>query len=227
MFSFTTCRDCGGLLHVTDDDTVHPGCTPRPTRMERLLADFLAAATMGDQPELEAELEAEIDALESGPPEMRSAALAYASCGWPVFPLLARSKQPATRHGFKDATADPERIAQWWDRHPDSNIGLPTGHLFDVIDIDLPDGPVSFAAQLEKELLLGKPMLQCHGRVTTASGGQHLYIEPTGDPNGAGIMAGIDYRGLGGYVVAPPSVSDSRSWRWDMKPSPTIRKVGG
>ena len=37
-------------------------------------------------------------------------ALDYARRGWPVFPCRDGSKEPATRHGFKDATTDPGTI---------------------------------------------------------------------------------------------------------------------
>jgi hypothetical protein len=37
-------------------------------------------------------------------------ALDYAAAGWSVFPCKAGSKQPATPHGFKDATLDPDQI---------------------------------------------------------------------------------------------------------------------
>ena len=42
-------------------------------------------------------------------PALRQA-LAYARRGWPVFPCQPGQKIPATRHGYKDATTDPEQI---------------------------------------------------------------------------------------------------------------------
>lgn len=51
------------------------------------------------------------------------------------------------------------------------------------------------------------------GKVSTPrAGGMHIYLPTSGRGNAAGIrgdygiLAGIDFRGLGGYVVAPPSV---------------------
>jgi hypothetical protein len=218
LFVYTTCRDCGGLLHVTDNATVHPGCTPKPTKVERLAQQWLDAVAADDEAR-EIELFPLIEELDTKPPRLCDAALRYAKWGWPVFPLKAGSKQPATRNGFKDATTDTERIQAWWTTHPDSNIGLPTGLAFDVIDVDTPHGPVSLA-----ELIAAGDVPDTHGQVATASGGLHLYIPPTGDGNRAGIMAGIDYRGAGGYVVAPPSARGGRghSWSWITPPSPTI-----
>ena len=66
-----------------------------------------------------------------------SAALAYASYGWPVFPCQAGSKVPATSHGFLDATTDPDQIREWWHRRPDANLAIATGSPGpDVLDID-------------------------------------------------------------------------------------------
>ena len=43
-------------------------------------------------------------------------------------------------HGVKDATTNRARILAWWTRHPQANIGLATGHTFDVLDVDGPEG---------------------------------------------------------------------------------------
>ena len=52
--------------------------------------------------------------------------------GIPVFPCNA-DKSPATQHGFKDASIHVDDF-RW---HAGSLIGVPTGILFDVLDIDL------------------------------------------------------------------------------------------
>jgi len=234
MFVYSTCRDCGGLLHITFEEDgshqeVHPGCTPRQTKVERLAREWLEAVINEDL-EREKELYPQIEELDDRPPRLLDAAVQYAEWGWPVFPLKPRSKQPATRHGFHDATTDPIRIAAWWTTHPDCNIGLPTGHAFDVIDIDAPDGMHSYLSIINKEdQRTGRGQIpECHGQVATSSGGMHLYIKPTGKGNSAGIRPGIDYRGIGGYVVAPPSTLGprGRSWSWTVKPSPVVTGVG-
>ena len=54
-------------------------------------------------------------------------ALAYARRGWPVFPCQPGQKIPATAHGFRDATTDPDQITGWFTRHPDRNLAIATG----------------------------------------------------------------------------------------------------
>jgi hypothetical protein len=230
VFSYSTCTDCGDLLHVTEHaQTVHPGCKrPKPTRLDLLYGDWNAAIAQGDTV-IENELEAQIAELESQPPRLLDAALIYAEWGWPVFPLKPCLKVPATRNGFKDATTDTAQIRDWWLRHPDSNIGLPTGGMFDVVDIDPRHGGHDSLRRIvaaEDDKGVG-PIPDTHGRVATAGGGLHYYIEPTGDPNGANLLPGIDIRGKGGYVVGPPSWLGEHTsrWSWTVKPSPRIRRV--
>lgn len=222
MIAYSTCRDCGGLLHITNaDNTVHPHCTPKPTRVERLAQQWLAAIKANDE-QTAHNIDQLITQLDGRPPRLLDAAVQYATkYKWPVFPLRPGEKRPATRNGFKDATIDPERITAWWTRHPDSNIGLPTGHAFDVIDVDLPDG-------IQSLIELQAQDNDVHGRVSTSSGGVHFYITPTGDGNATRFMPGVDYRGRGGYVVAPPSTlaQHGRAWTWAHHPSPVITKVG-
>ena len=221
MITYSTCTGCGGLLQVTDNLDHHngePPCAPRRTAIERLTLQWLTAAELG-QDDIAADLEAQITELDRRPPRLLGAALLYASWGWPVFPLRPQSKVPATRHGFKDATTDRQRIEAWWKRHPDANIGLPTGLAFDVIDIDVPIDPASMASIVASDN-------DVHGHVATSSGGAHFYVAPTGRGNSAG--GGVDYRGLGGYVVAPPSWLGvrGRSWSWVNRPSPVLTGKG-
>jgi hypothetical protein len=77
-----------------------------------------------------------------GDPGPAAHALGYARRGWPVFPCKPGSKEPATPHGFKDATTDPGRITAWWEGAADRNVAIATGAPGpDVLDVDVwPDG---------------------------------------------------------------------------------------
>ena len=228
MIIHTTCATCDKTLTLGDDllKDWHDNCRPPVREFDQVLEQFSTLVEKLMQPNPTADDERQFDAaytklaeLEDAPPKLGPSALYYAQhYGWPVFPLVPGDKRPLTKNGFYDATTDAEQIKKWWTANPDANIGLPTGIAFDVIDVDLPDGPESLK-QMTK-------LPDIHGRVRTASRGLHLLIEPTGEGNTAGLVPGIDMRGKGGYVVAPPSWrgNPGERWTWLSKPSPTITR---
>ena len=141
-------------------------------------------------------------------PTILEAALGYATAGWHVFPCQPRSKIPATQHGFKDATTDHAQIKAWWADMPDANVAIRTGEesgLF-VLDVDdkpgrsLDDALTQFPERLPEDL----------PTVRTGGGGlQYFFGFPKGrnlSISGGRLGLGIDTRGNGGYVVAPPSI---------------------
>jgi len=144
--------------------------------------------------------------LEEGTVMLREAALCYAAAGQPVFPVCPKGedvKRPLVRWAT-EATTDPEQIRAWWDDQPHA-IGLPTGVLVDVLDIDAKPGRPNGYVVLK--LLDGLKMLDGAVRwVMTPSGGCHGYFPTCGDmPNVTYAKHGGDLRGKGGYVLAPPS----------------------
>jgi len=119
------------------------------------------------------------------------------SCGQPgKHPLGA-----LVPHGLKDATCNRARVLAWWTRHPQANIGLATGHAFDVLDVDGPAGE-----QAIRQLAAAHGLASSGPLVRTGGGGWHYYLTSTGLGNvhPAGLEH-VDWRGRGGYVVAPPS----------------------
>jgi hypothetical protein len=144
-----------------------------------------------------------------------SAALDYAGRDWPVLPLERGGKRPLGRlvpHGVKDATTDPEQVRRWWTSAPLANIGLVTGLAFDVLDIDGPDALERLEARNDCP-----PGADGEGPTVATPRGWHRYVAPTGRGCAVNLggLAGIDWRGRGGYVVAPPSVRDGGgSWDW-------------
>jgi hypothetical protein len=104
-------------------------------------------------------------------------------------------------HGVKDATTNRAWVLAWWTRHPQANIGLATGHLFDVLDVDGPAG-----AQAIRELAAEHGLQSSGPLVHTGGGGWHFYLRPAGLGNvRPADLEHVDWRGRGGYVVAPPS----------------------
>jgi hypothetical protein len=134
-----------------------------------------------------------------------SEALKLARRGIPVFPCINKpgrdeDKRPLTRGGFKDASTDPDVIHDWWTRHPDALIGVPTGGRFVVVDIDC--GKHVEAAQWYGNANL--PLTRTH---VTRSSGRHLLFKPDDRVkcSTSKICRGVDTRGIGGYVVWWPA----------------------
>jgi hypothetical protein len=131
--------------------------------------------------------------------ELLRAALAYAKRGTPVFPCRP-DKSPLTQHGFKDATTDPARIHAYWTRWPGANIGIPTGKASGLLVLD--EDRTGALSELPGEL-------PATTTARTGGGGLHmLYRYPAGEVirnSASKLGAGIDVRGEGGYVIAPPS----------------------
>jgi hypothetical protein len=178
-----------------------------PHTLDEAEQQLRAAIDAGD-PTLITAAEAHVDRLANPTPAapLLASALWYAEQGIPVFPLQPGRKVPfAGSHGLHDATADPTRITSWWTATPAANIGLATGHRFDVVDIDGPLGQKSRAANWDT-IFAAIDADQLGKVLTPRPGGMHIYVPATGDGNSAGIVPGVDYRGLGGYVLAPPSV---------------------
>jgi hypothetical protein len=140
---------------------------------------------------------------------LSDAALSYAGRGWPVFPCRPKAKMPLTSHGLNDATTQPATIERWWRRWPDANVAIRTGAIsrLVVLDIDGEGGAESLRA-LERD----HGPLPCTASVVTPGGGQHFYFKHPGTavPSSAEkLAAGVDTRGEGGYVVAPPSIGET------------------
>lgn len=175
----------------------------QPYNMDEAEAE-LRAAIDADDVEAIKRLEPIIDALDVKPDKasLHAAALWYAAEGLRVFPLTPGTKIPLKGSGgCKDATSDAARIDAWWKGNPKLNIGIATGHLVDVIDVDGYDGVVSVTRAVSQlPTVIGKVS-------TPRPGGNHYYVAAVpGRGNKAGILPSVDYRGTGGYVVAPPSV---------------------
>jgi bifunctional DNA primase/polymerase-like protein len=161
------------------------------------------------------------------------AALRYAAWGIPVYPVHwprptqggtsltcschrgptcdRPAKHPLVRHGIHDANTNPAQLERWWQRWPHANLGLATGIVFDVLDVD---GPAGLAALRQLARTVG---LRLPGPlVATGGGGWHYWFTPTGlgnrPPRG---LAHVDWRGRGGAVLAPPSRHASGgTYRW-------------
>ncbi len=172
-------------------------------------------------------------------------ALRYAARGWPVFPVYEMdgthcacrqrshcertAKHPRTKNGLKDATVDTAVIKSWWRKWPRANIGVRTGTGLMVLDVDVGErhGDETLA-DLEARYGKLKPTLT----VLTGGGGMHLYFSTTrpvqstvGDET-HGLGPGLDTRGEGGYVIAPPATHKSgNAYAWDLGQGTKVEKL--
>jgi hypothetical protein len=142
------------------------------------------------------------------------AAIYYARAGIPVFPLAPGSKIPHKGSaGVKDATTDTRRIRPWRRRHPNDNIGLACGVIFDALDIDCKDRKPGYES-LTRLRLAGLTQ-GAWATAHTPTGGRHVLFAPSGDGNHSNGASGLDFRGVGGYIVASPSRVEKGVYQWE------------
>lgn len=156
--------------------------------------------------------------LEINDLSLRQAALEYGKRGWPVVPLLPKAKQPHTKNGLSDASTKFSKIEEWWDRWPNSNIGIVTGVVFDALDLDGEEGVESFKQW--------KPQYIHEGPISATGNGFHLLFKVTGSRNHARMNeTRIDFRGKRGYIVVSPSIHPlGHKYEW-IKDSPSLPKA--
>jgi hypothetical protein len=140
------------------------------------------------------------------------AAIKYAARGWRVLPIKPGEKRPPMR-GWQDAaTTDRPIIFDWyWDQYPDHGVGVATGRESGVFVLDVDVSGEKRGDETLHELEQRHGPLPQTAHVSTGTGGSHFYFRwPDGAEirNNAGTVlgAGLDIRGEGGQVVAPPTM---------------------
>jgi len=147
-------------------------------------------------------------------------ALSYASASCAVFPLSHARKAPLTKHGFKDASTNPEQVKAWWTRYPKANIGIRCDWFF-AVDIDPRNGGDVEWRDMLTERGESYPVTW---ESATGSGGSHFFFRHDSRLDAVPLgkwTNGIDIKGGSrGYVVAPPSVHPltGRRYGWVARP---------
>lgn len=133
-------------------------------------------------------------------------ALAYAKCGYSIFPVN-NQKKPLVSNGFKDSSIDEEVIKAWWQKFPSANVAIDCqkSQLL-VIDLDRHTGKADGLANF-KNLEGYKPAKEAP-LIVTGGGGRHLVFQDPGVPVKGTLGQGIDIKS-NGYIVAPPSLHES------------------
>lgn len=138
---------------------------------------------------------------------LHKAARQWVEAGYYVFPCLVGRKEPACENGLDDATLDVAQIDAWWTENPDYNVGC-APHMSGntVLDVDGERGAETLSelqgtfGDLPTTLTISTPRAP----------GFHLWFDgPCSSSVGSdtrGLGPKLDTRGLGGYVLMPPSV---------------------
>lgn len=134
----------------------------------------------------------------------------YLKRGWAVAPVHVQrtdeGKKPIflSEHGFNDASTDYDVVADWAIRHPGCGWAIATGpESFFAVDVD--KAGIEAWEALTKKNGSVKTMA-----VKTPGGGYHFYYAwPEGvekiKSSAGEIAPGVDVRGTGGCVFAPPT----------------------
>lgn len=121
------------------------------------------------------------------------------NASYACFPVRL-DKTPATPHGCRDASTDPEVIARLFRRHPGPLIGIATGKPsgISVLDVDIkhPEARIWWRQNEDR--------IPCTRTYRTRRAGFHCYFRHVPGIRNAQArpVPGIDVRGQGGYVVA-------------------------
>lgn len=153
---------------------------------------------------------------------IESSALGYLKRGWSVIPVEPRGKRPLVKwEAFQNRLPTKDEILAWVRRWPLANVGIVTGTVSGlvVLDIDPGHGGDDSLIILERE----HGALPSTIEALTGGGGRHVYFQHPGEVtrNKVGLAPGIDLRGDGGLVVAPPSIHPTgRPYAWEVSHHP-------
>ncbi len=142
-------------------------------------------------------------------------AIALAEQGFRVFPVRPGDKLPLKKGWQSAATNDPIAAAREFDGLG-ANIGIATGAGLVVIDVDCKSDKPGLQSLHDLQTEFGRlPQTRI---ARTPTGGLHLYFRYDPAVFSAGLRVnarpGIDSRGDGGYVVAPPSLTQNGEYSW-------------
>lgn len=144
--------------------------------------------------------------------------------GLRIFPCNGKIPAFKGEHGCLDATTDPTMINKWWKGGNTYNIGVATGNGLVVLDVDIDHNSGRFGDETLADLEQQYGPLPETWMCLTGGGGAHYYFACS-DPAltvAVGFAPGLDYKGTGGYVIAPPSIhpETGRAYEWEVNHRP-------
>lgn len=146
------------------------------------------------------------------PPGPLHAAHWFLERGWTPLPIVPRGKTPLLPwRRLQRARPTPADLEQWWALWPDANVGIVTGGTSGLAVLDLDSDEAQ--AQARKRGLPDEAPLVRTGR------GEHIYCRAESPVATVALSPGLEVRGDGAYVVAPPSLHPSGTrYTWLIPP---------
>ena len=155
-------------------------------------------------------------------PRADEAAQGYLARGWSVIPVQQGGKRPLVNwEPYQHRRPEEKEILGWFRRWPNANLAIVTGKLSEliVLDVDPRHGGDDSLSDLEHRFG-GLPQTV---EAISGGGGRHIYFAHPGGTlrNRVGLAPGIDLRGDGGMIIAPPSVHpNGRRYEWEVSHHP-------
>lgn len=155
---------------------------------------------------------------------MSAAVREYAALGWPCVPgaypatdgmracscdrvgCPSPAAHPWSQVWQRRATTDPDTLARWWARQPESNIILPTGRVFDVFDVPSEAGRRALERMTEESVRVGP--------VAALAGERYLFFVAT-----RGAPADEDEWWSCRLDCVPETIDDTPGMRWHCRDS--------
>lgn len=175
--------------------------------------------------------------------------LRYAGLGFSVIPVKTKrysesipwekdAKLPLVSWKPFQSAAPTNAQILWWAQHwPGAAVAIVTGSVSNlvVIDDDRSKREAATTPQEQERYAAADAFILAISQISTAvsrtAAGRHFYFRPPLDgdrnpmktPTNAGFLPGVDTRGEGGYVLAPPSLHPTGiSYTWESIPEDGI-----
>jgi Bifunctional DNA primase/polymerase, N-terminal len=137
----------------------------------------------------------------------------YCERGWLIHPLNNK-KRPLLTDWQNKATTIPKVFMKWINEWPWANVGIVTGSVSNLLILDV-DGLEGVNSLQGLNLPESPTVVTARGHHYYFEFPEELYNIPT---TRAGLLPGIDTRGRGGYITAPPSLHENGHLYYWSKP---------
>ncbi len=146
-----------------------------------------------------------------------ASALSYHEQSLSVIPVNRGDKRPhCDWQLYQSQLATAGEIRSWWEKWPEANVAVITGSISGLVVLDI-DGPEA-AQRIRTWLADREADMPVTPTVRTGRGWHYYFAHPgVPTPNASRWQGldGIDIRGDGGYVVAPPSIhANGKTYQW-------------